>query len=182
MKFKVGQVLNSKGNGFFGRLIRYRNSIVYDSKHSWTHSAIITEVREDKVLVHEALKQGFVANYYEKQWLEKKIDEGHYVIGETKIELEDVLTNVRKYEGREYGFFDIFNIIFYWIFGSEVKFFFTGAQNLICSEAVARILYDSSDKKIDFEKEFLIPFDLIEPMFLWQSNQIYWYEKEEDLK
>jgi len=52
-----------------------------------------------------------------------------------------------------------------------------GAKNLICSEAVARILYDSSEKKIDFEKEFLIPYDLIEPMHLWRSKQIEWLGK-----
>jgi hypothetical protein len=174
MEFKVGQVLNSRGRGIYGKMIAWRNGLIYDKGHNWTHSAIISEVKSDKVLVHEALTEGFICNYYEKWWLEGKIKEGVYIIGDVDFELKEVLKNARKYEGRGYGFLDIFHIVFYWIFGSKAKFLDTGAQHLICSEAVARILYDSSGKNIDFEKEFLIPYDLIEPMHLWRSKWVNW--------
>lgn len=174
-EFKVGQVLNSKGQGIYGKLIGFRNGLIYGKEHNWTHSAIITEVKENKVLVFEALSNGFVSNYYEKSWLSNKIKEGFYIIGETKIALKDVHKHANKYKGTGYGWLDIIHIILYWIFGSKAKFLFTHAQALICSEAVARILYDASEKKIDFEKEYEIPYDLIEPMHLWQSKQIKWF-------
>lgn len=73
MEFKIGQILNSKSNSLYGRLIRWRNGLIYGRDHNWSHSAIITEIKEDKVLVHEALTNGFVSNFYEKFWLENKI-------------------------------------------------------------------------------------------------------------
>lgn len=88
--------------------------------------------------------------------------------------MKDVKKNADKYLGKGYGFLDIFHILLYWIFGTKAKFLFTHAQYLICSEAVARILYDASGKKINFEKEFEIPYDLIEPAHLAQSKQIIW--------
>jgi hypothetical protein len=174
MEFKVGQIMNSKGSGIFGRLIRWRNGLIYGKEYNWSHSAIITNVEKDRVLVHEAVSKGFVWSYYDKKSLREQIKKRNYNVGDVKIKLKDVKKNAQKYEGRGYGFLDIFNIILYWLFGSEAKFLFTGAQNLICSEAVARILYDSSEKKIDFEKEFLIPYDLIEPAHLAQSKYIKW--------
>lgn len=174
MELKVGQVINSKGLSIYGILIGWRNRLIYGRGHNWTHSAIITKVKEDKILIHEALSRGFVAHWYDKIEIEKKIKKGFYVIGETKVKLKDVKKYAEKYRGIGYGFFDIAHIILYWIFGREAKFLFTGSQYLICSEAIARILYDASDKKVDFEKEFGIPYDLIEPMHLWQSKQILW--------
>jgi hypothetical protein len=174
MNFKVGQVLNSKGSGFYGKLIRFRNSLAYGKEHNWAHSAIITSIEKNKVLVHEALSQGFIANYYEKSDIEDKINKGYFSIGTPISPLKDVLKFAKNYEGKGYGFLDIFHIIIFWLFGTKSKFLFTHAQNLICSEAVARILYDSSNKKINFESEFEIPYDLIEPMHLWQSQQIKW--------
>ena len=50
----------------------------------------------------------------------------------------------------------------------------TGTKQIICSEAVARILYDSSNKKINFEKEFDKRYDLISPIDLYYSKQINW--------
>jgi hypothetical protein len=174
-EFKVGQVLNSQGQGVYGKLIGWRNALRYGRKHNWTHSAIITEVAKDKVLVFEALSKGFVSNYYEKKWLENKITEGFYVIGETKRPLKEVHKYANKYRGTGYGYLDIFHILLYWVFGSRSKILSTNARALICSEAVARILYDASDKEINFEKEFEIPYDLIEPMHLWHSTHNKWF-------
>ena len=181
MRFKVGQIINSKATSFYGRLISFRNKLIYGKEHNWTHAAIITEVKNDKVLVHEAIRNGFVKRYYDKSELLIKLKQKEIIIGETKIKLKNVKKYAEKYEGRGYGFLDIFHIILYWLFGTKAKFLFTGSQYLICSEAVSRILYDASNKKINFEKEFLIPYDLIEPMHLWQSKQIRW-EKYRELR
>jgi len=174
MELKVGQVLNSKGRSVYGLLIGWRNRLIYEREYNWTHSAIITEVREDKILIHEALSRGFVAHWYDKIEVEKKIKQGFYAIGEIEVDLKDVKKYAERYMGRKYGYLDISHILLYWFFGREAKFLFTGSQYLICSEAIARILYDSSGKKINFEEEFNIPYDLIEPMHLWQSEKIEW--------
>jgi hypothetical protein len=171
---KVGQVLNVKRKTVYGKLIGWRNARIYGKEHNWTHSAIITEIQEGKILIHEALGKGFVSNYHNIKEVEEKIENGEYILGTVNKKLNKVKENADKYLGRGYGFLDILHILYYWIFGTNAKFLFTGAQNLICSEAVSRILYDSSGKEVDFEKEFLIPFDLIEPMHLWQSEQIKW--------
>ena len=174
MELKVGQVFNSRGRSVYGMLIRLKNRLIYGRKHNWAHSAIITDVKEDKILVHEALTNGFIASYHRKEWFKNKLEKGYFVIGEAKVKLKNVLEHAKKYEGKEYGFFDIVHIIIYWIFGTEAKFLFTHTRYLICSEAVARILYDASGKKINFESEFGLQYDLIEPMHLWQSKQIRW--------
>jgi hypothetical protein len=174
MRLKVGQVLNVKSRTFYGMLIGWRNSLIYGKGHNWTHSAIVTEVREDKILIHEALGNGFVSKYHSRKEVEEKIENEEYINGTVKRGLLKVKENADKYLGRGYGFLDILHIIIYWIFGTNAKFLFTGAQNLICSEAVSRILYDASNRRVNFEKEYGIPFDLIEPMHLWQSNQIKW--------
>ena len=43
MKFKTGMILNCKGWGMFGKLIRWRNKKLY-GEEGWAHSAIITNV------------------------------------------------------------------------------------------------------------------------------------------
>jgi hypothetical protein len=174
MKLKVGQVLNVKSKTIYGKLIGWRNSRIYGKEYNWTHSAIVTEIKKGKVLIHEALSKGFVSKYHDKKEVEEKIKDGSFIVGNVNKKLKDVKKFADKYLGRGYGFLDILHILYYWIWGTEAKFLFTGAQNLICSEAVSRILYDSSGKRINFEKEFEIPFDLIEPMHLWQSRMIDW--------
>jgi len=170
----VGQVLNSKGTSVYGIMISWRNALIYGKEHNWSHSAIITDVSKEKILIHEALARGFVTRVYEKSEVEEKLKEKSFVLGETNIKLKDVRKNAKEYQNRGYGFFDIFHILLYWIFKTKAKFLFTHAKYLICSEAVARILYDSSNGKIDFQKEFSTPYDLIEPMHLWRSKQIKW--------
>jgi hypothetical protein len=174
MKIEVGNVVNSRGSGVFGRLIGFRNGLIYGKEYNWTHSAIITEVSGEWIKVHEALGQGFIETCYTPNEFSKKIDKGIISIGTVKSGLKDVKKIAQKYAGRGYGVKDIFHVIVFWIFGTKAKFLFTGAQNLICSEAVSRILYDASGKKINFEKEFGVPYDLIEPMHLWQSKNINW--------
>ena len=54
-----------------------------------------------------------------------------------------------------------------------------GAKKLICSEFVARVLYEISNKEINFEEEFNKKYDYITPADLYQSRRFS--EKNEDL-
>ena len=162
MKKEVGLVLLTRSRTLFGFLIRVRNRIIYGKGHNWSHTAIISDIKKDDIVIHEALSEGFVETHINYSEFEKKIRSGIFTVGKPKATLKDMKKLAKKYEGTGYGFLDIFNIILYWIFGTQAKFLFTGAQRLICSEAVSRILYDASNKKLDFEEEFLIPFDLID--------------------
>lgn len=169
MLLKVGQVLNSKGWGIYGKLIRWRNKRKW-GEEGWGHTSIIVEVQKNHVVIAEALYNGFKLVKYEKYWLKQKIKEKFYVVGESRIYLRDVYATAEKYEGRGYGWFDILFILF----GSRKGK--TGANKLICSEAIARILYDCTKKRVDLEKEFGIDYDLIEPMHLWKSKQMRWFK------
>jgi len=173
-KKEVGFVVLTRSRTLLGFLIRVRNRITYGRGHNWSHAAIISDTKKDDIVIHEALSAGFVETHINISDFNKKIRDGIFTVGKTKAKLKDVKKYAKKYEGTGYGFLDIFHIILYWIFGTQAKFLFTGAQNLICSEAVARILYDASGKKINFEKEYNLPYDLIEPMHLWQSKHIDW--------
>lgn len=172
MKFKVGQVLNSRGTSFFMKLVRLRNKIRW-GLDGFSHSSIIGEVLDDDVIVYEALSKGFVKNKYEKWWLEARIDEGTYIIGTANAKLTKVKTHCEKYLGTPYGWTDIWAIFKYWAFGRNALVD-TDTRALICSEAVCRILYDASNKKIDFEEEWKVPYDEIEPMHIYLSKQITW--------
>lgn len=178
MKFKTGQILNCKGWGIYGWLIRFRNQIAY-GEESWGHSAIIYADDGDMVWVAEALTKGFTISAYEKWWLEQKIKEGFFILGEgdLKVSPKKMREILGSYEGRPYGWTDILGIVVHWIFGRYAKRLTTNSKSLICSEAVARFLYDASKKKINFEKEFGIRYDLIEPHHIYKSNQINWEEK-----
>lgn len=176
MKFRKGQILNFAYEGnIFQKLIRWRNYFIYGNK-GYSHSGIIIDVKNDFVEIAEALDQGFITDGYSKGWLNERIADKTIAIGESKIPLKNVKKHTEKYIGTPYGWFDIWNIIFATFFkiNSRSFRFFKGAKYLICSEAVARILYDASNKKINFEEEFGIPYDMIEPMHLFLSKQIKW--------
>ena len=178
MEIKEGQVILFKYNdSFFMKLISFGNLIRYGTT-GWTHAAIVGEV--DKVngiaWVYEALDKGFTRTEggYGIEWLKKKHAEGEIEIGETIKPLNNIKGNCEKYLGIPYGWVDIFYCALWVFFGKSSFSFSTGAKELICSEAVARILYDSSNKEIDFVKEFGKSYDIITPMDLKISSQINW--------
>ena len=168
-------ILNFKyREGFFNQAIMFVNKIRY-KEEGYTHSAIIIDEDKDNYLIAEALSKGFTISWYDKKWIIQKIKEGVIEKGIPKVKIDKKIlyANAYKYNGTPYGFLDLFNILWYFIFG-KIAFKFTGAKGLICSEAVCRLLYDASDKKIDFEKEFNKDFDLITPTDLSKSTQIKW--------
>jgi len=180
MEFKTGQILNFKYyEDFFGKTIRWYNMKVYGID-GFTHTAIITNVKPLRMA--QAMSKGFeIVDVYEP-WLTNCINCGQVVIGESKIPLKNVEETAKKYEGRPYGFLDLINIGLILIFRNK-SIGFTGSRALICSEAVCRLLYDCSDKKImlGFNKkkdkelsEFKKSFDLITPTDISKSKYIKW--------
>ncbi len=172
MRFYPGQVVNfAKYDSIYQKLIAFGNMIKYGSK-GFVHSGVIGEVKKDEVVIYEAIDKGFVKSTYSKAYMRDKIELREIWIGKPTKPLRNVKKHAEKYLGRPYGWFDIFSIVLS-LFTRKTEGI-TGAKHLICSEAVARILYDASDKKIDFVKEFGKSYDLIEPMDLYISKQIRW--------
>ena len=168
MEFKTGQILNFAYNdSLFEKLIKFV------TKSKYIHSGIITSVGPDFIEIAEALSRGFVISNYERWWVEGKIKEGVISIGESKSPLINVRDIALKYQGTPYGFMTILHIANYLIFRKKA-FWSDGTKSLICSEAVARILYDASDKKINFETEYNKSYDEITPGDLERSKQIKW--------
>ncbi|MCK5018483.1 MAG: hypothetical protein KAS32_15595 [Candidatus Peribacteraceae bacterium] len=168
--FKVGQLIFFNFDNIFGNIIKIYNL----SKHGefgWTHVGIISKVRKDAIQIHEAGSKGFVKGWYSKDAVEDWYDTGLVDLIDTKIKTINLEWYADQYLGRPYAWHDIIGICLSYLFGW--KFLkITGASKLICSEAIARLLYDVSDRKINFEEEYDKPYDLITPMDLYNSKQL----------
>jgi hypothetical protein len=173
INLKVGDILNfAYADTLFSKLIRFRNRFYYNSPY--THSAIITNVEDGIIEVAEAINKGFTISDYSYNWLSDRIHNGTIIVGRTSKELSNIRENATKYSGIRYGWGAIFFISLSLLSRQSIKWS-DGVKSLICSEAVSRILYDSSNKKINFELEFNKPYDEITPDDLANSKQIRWY-------
>jgi hypothetical protein len=182
MEYKAGQILNFKENGdLFGKAIKFYNKIVY-GEEGYAHTAII--LKTNPLTVAQAMPSGFEIKEWYLPWFNNEVNAGKIVVGETTIPLKNVEETARKYEGTPYGFLDILSIGTILLFrGRSIGF--TGSKAIICSEAIARLLYDCSDKKImlGFGKlkdkalsEFKKSYDLITPMDISKSKFIKWIQ------
>ena len=167
MEYKEGDVINFAWNGnIFQNLILIYNRVKYGLGYKWTHSGIIGEVNGDEIIIYEALGNGFSTFIYERWWLDLKLKEG--IIEVLRPKNVKHIEQIQQYIGRPYAWFDIIRI-FIGIFGIELK---GSAKRLTCSEAVARGLYDISNKNINLAKEYDKPYDLITPMDIHLTNQL----------
>ena len=174
MEYKAGMILNFKSyEDFIGKLVRWKNQRI-DKTNGYTHTAIIGEANPGYCVVYEAGQKGFSKSNYDNSWLNNKLAEGYLEVGETIIAVRDVKKYCEKYLGTPYGFSTIFLIAIYFLLGKKAINVSDGVKTLICSEAICRVLYDASDKKVDFMAEFGKPFDTIEPQDLSKSQQIDW--------
>lgn len=172
MEFKEGQVLlfNWNQNSLLGKAIKFYNQKKYGDD-GWAHSAIITEVTKDQCLVHEAVNRGFVSSYYNKSFLNEVIKDGRCKVREPKIKLKKVREFADQYVGNRYSWTTLIQILLIYFLKAKAGYS-DGTRGLICSEAVTRVLYDASNKNIDFEKEFNIPFDFVDPVMINLSKQL----------
>ncbi|MDX1702096.1 MAG: hypothetical protein R3250_15835 [Melioribacteraceae bacterium] len=167
MKLKIGDVVLFRGarKSIVSRMI----SKVTNSQFS--HVGIIYSLKSDgSICIAEALWEGFVINHYSKEEMyflfpRLQIKRTNILLGQEKIQNEII-----KYKGISYGFSQLFAIWIHRITGKEI--IKNGLQDLICSEVVARVLYDCSGGTINFEKEFGIPFDYISPAQIARSTQL----------
>lgn len=171
MEFKNGQAVLFNGDGFISSCIRFYNRINYHER-GWTHVGIITKVEDDRVLIHEALSEGFVCKYYKKSLLEERISDGEIQIKTPRYKLKNVKKCADNYLGRPYGYLDIASIAISTILGFRFLKT-TGAKQIICSEAVSRVYYDSTNKRMNISKEFYKSFDLITPTEIDMSKCFY---------
>jgi len=168
MKFKTGDVVFFfYEDTFQARVVQYFNLIKYKNSGP-THVGIISKVKKDKVEIYEALGSGFVKNDYEKEWLENMITDWQIDVRRPKITLKKVKKICEKYEGKPYAWCDIISIGLSLIFRFKLNGL-TGAKKVICSEAVARVLYDCSNKKINMAQEYEKSYDTLTPFELYYS-------------
>lgn len=177
VKFKVGQIYFWKDiDSLFGKAINYYNLKTFKQSET-THCGIVSRIFDDKIEIFEATNKGFISSFYYNDWLENKIKIGKVKFKETKIQLKNVFDTCKKYENIKYGWLDIIGIVLSSLFKWKVLGI-TGKNAIICSEAVARILYDCSDKKIVLgysknnynQSEYKIKFDAITPMHIYLSK------------
>lgn len=152
---------------FYGKLITFA------TKSKWTHVGIGIE-NGDNYIVYEALSKGLVKSVYSKQLIDNWTKNGTvttktYNSPKTK---KHILGVCESYIGEPYDWTAIFSIGLYFIFGEMAIDLWTGPKKVICSEFVARVLYDISNKKINFEKEYSKPFDMITPADIYNSVQL----------
>ncbi len=171
MKFKIGQAVLFDGEGFFSSCIRFYNRVKYHER-GWTHVGIITMIKGEYVLIHEAISKGFVCRAYKKSDLKQRISDGTMKLKNPRFKLKDVRKCANNYLGRPYGYRDILSIATSMILGFRLLRA-TGAKQIICSEAVSRVYYDATAKKMDISKEFCKSFDLVTPTEIDMSKCFY---------
>ena len=194
VKLKIGQIINFKPN--YKHIYSYfiiLNNLIKFRRIGYSHSAIIKEVDIQKgiCVVSEAVNRGFVSVDYGYCNMLNKVFAGDVVLGRTKHNLFNVKETIEKYEGIKYGWFDIISIGIFTILNLLTRLItFNKYKNVlkslysmmpdtkkgICSEIVAKVLYDSSNKQVDLSKEYDKIYSQIEPMDILNSNQIIWYK------
>lgn len=168
---KSGDVLLFRWNSPYSKLIYLANYINHGRK-GYSHVGVVAKVNKYSIIVYEALSDGFKKIEYGKSELDNLMYNNNVDVGRVNIKLNNVKNNCEKYLGRPYGWMDILSIGFYTIFRKYSFLFSPNAQHLICSEAVARILYDSSDKKINMSDEFNKHYSYITPTDIHDSKHI----------
>ena len=140
------------------------------TKSEFVHCGVVISVVGDNVWTAEAYYNGFVKRFYYKGELQAMINLGNIVMKRPKVPIKDMISHVEKYLGIEYGFFQLIVILIKRYTGVTIHK--NGLKKLICSEAVSRVLYDASGKKLDFQKEFEKGYDLITPADIGFSEQL----------
>lgn len=165
---KIGDVIFFNWDGSYSKLIRLFNRLKYGT-YGWTHCGIISEKNGDNYVICEALYNGFNKGEYKGSWLRNRINDGDIVIKSPNKRLTNLKNVVDQYIGRPYAIRDAFAVILSLI-GLNIRT--TGANKLLCSEAVARSLYDASKGRIDISTELNKGFDIITPMDLYLSKHL----------
>lgn len=161
---KVGDVVFfRKDSSFISRAVSFLTS------SSFSHVGIIYRVEEEGIVVAEALASGFNLRWYNAEDFMLNIISGRFTLKRGKIDKKRAIASIENKIGRPYGFVDLLRIFVYKITGRRLGK--ESAERLICSEAVARVLF-ASNKRIDLRKEFNKPFGYITPDDLFMSKHL----------
>ena len=167
MKFKTGDVVNFNWEGgLFSKLIRYYNIFNYGESTA-THSGIISKVTGSSVWIHEAIdgrKKEFGPYEYSIEWMMKSKEQGIITIRRPTVSVKKINEICMSYEDFQYDWISILLMPF--------TFFKATPNSVFCSEAVARILYDVSDKKLNIAEELEKDYEKISPMDLQITSQL----------
>lgn len=169
---KVGDIVQFKYGGLYMTAVQLHN-ILFHKKIGATHTAHIYKIEDDVVYLAEAMGTRPYSIYsYDKSYLLEQEEKGKLWFLRSLKKVKDIEKNTDKYLGRKYDWLAIWGIFFKSVFKKKsiLTNAFKGDKFLICSEGTLRVLYDSSNKKIDLNKEFNLDTDLIAPMCLDESK------------
>lgn len=158
------------------------------TQSKWGHVGVITRRENGIVQIHEAQRQGLIKSTFDEQVVEEHLKLGNWEIKtiEVDMSLEQIEKRANSYVGRPYGYATL-GLIFLFrytplidtlikkLFNKDINsrsiiLQFSGPRQLICSEFVARLLYDASYKTINFEEEYNKSYDLITPADIYNSK------------
>lgn len=170
---KVGDVVLFKHN---------KNNIYSRAIHrftggEYTHAGIVYKIHGDNkenVILAEALSNGFIKTYYKKEDL--LTNKKKYTLKTPFMELSEhsVFLSIEKYLGSRYDWLGIYIIAIEILFGIKIPY--DTMDKLICSEAVSRVLYESSNKEINISEELYKQFDKITPLDLSITKHLVSYD------
>jgi hypothetical protein len=135
--------------------------IAFVTSSSYTHAGIVYDVTDTEVITAEAQANGFILIHRSKEEFYALADLRSITLLRSRKPLFDMTESIELMLGTKYGYLDLLKILINKITGK--KAFRESTNSIICSEAVARLLYSASDCKVDLSKEFNKGFDLITP-------------------
>lgn len=148
----------------------YSKLIRFHTGSKWTHVGIVGAEDQNGVYCFEALNKGLVKSYYSNELLRTWEVQGIITIKTVTLRTTpaELLKVCESYEGAPYDWVSILNIALYSVLG-KMALNFSGPRAVICSEFVARVLYELSNKRINFEEEYDKKFDLVTPADIFRS-------------
>lgn len=161
---KIGDIVFFRKNeSFVSRII----SFVTGS--SFSHVGMIYDIENKGVVIAEALAIGFHLSYYNTEDFLLKMATGKRLLKTGNLNPKKVKDAIDRKIGRPYGFVDLFRILVYKLTRKTIGE--DCSRNLICSEAVARVINSANNNK-NLSKEFKKPFDFITPDDLFMSKHL----------
>lgn len=170
------EIVFFKNNRFYNKLIQAFTQCEFD------HVGVITKREGGIIQVHEALNNGLVATQYNiEEFNLMNIKIKKLCVGMHPLQVEK---RANAYLGKPYGWIDIFLITLYRYLKPfklhKPIYWFTNGNKLICSEFVARLVYDASYKEINFAQEYNTKYSLVTPAMIY--NSMYFLIKREKQK
>ena len=149
----------------------YSNAVKIATGSKWSHVGIVSQEHSNGYTIHEALNKGLVKNFYSHEYMDTLVREGTMVIKEVNLRTTPAIFRevCERYEGLPYDWVSIINIGAFIILGKPILNL-SGPRAVICSEYVARVLYECSNKGIDFSKEYNKRFDFVTPADMFESK------------